>query len=226
MIRQLLVILALSPATIAIAEPADRPQASGAHPARYDLGVRVGGYGFRREGDTRPGKGWTECRMDGLGLFGTRALPKSFFVEIGLDMYASSDLVMSGEASDLPIDRTSGLASAAIGIRTPLASWLRGYAQLGAGLELTRVSVPYGEDRTIRDTKLMPEGFFGLGVDVRVGTRTYLGATFRALAMGNFNYDPKKLEMGAAWVSPSADTVFDASLGFAAQGQFYVRRDL
>ena len=119
----------------------------------------------------------------------------------------------------------SGLASAALGIRTPLASWLRAYAQLGAGVELTRVSVPYGEERTIRDTKLMPEAFLGLGVDIRVGTRTYLGATFRALAMGNFKY-AKQLEMDSAWVTPSADTVFDASLDFAAQGQFYVRRDL
>jgi len=192
----------------------------------YELGLRVGGYGFHREGDNRPGEGWTECRMNGLGVFGTRQLTGPLFVEAGLDMYSSADGPLAPEATDLPVDRTSGLVSGAIGARTHLTSWLRGYVQLGAGLELTKVSVPYGEER-IRDTKAMPEGFFGAGLDLKIAKGTYIGASFRTLVMGNFDYDPNRLDPQMGWVAPPpASDVFDASADVAAQGQFYVRHDL
>lgn len=213
---------------VAAAEPtASSPPAASARSATYDLGIRVGGYGFKREGDHRPGEGWTECRMNGFGVFASRAVRGPVFVEAGLDMYASIDVPPESAAMDLPIDRTSGLLSVAGGVRTQLASWLRGYAQLGAGVELTRVSVPYGDD-TIRDTKAMPEGFFGVGFDLRVARRTYVGAAFRTLMMGNFDYTRAELEQKQEWGfgTPDAAVVFDASLDFAAQGQFYLRRDL
>lgn len=129
---------------------------------------------------------------------------------------------------DLPLDRMSGLLSVAAGARTQLASWLRGYVQLGGGVELTRVAVPYGEDETIRDTKVMPEGFFGVGVDLRIARRTYVGASFRSLVMGNFNYRRADLQQQQDWGfgAPNADVVFEPSLDFAAQGQFYLRREL
>jgi hypothetical protein len=86
--------------------------------------------------------------------------------------------------------------------------------------------VPY-DGQTLRSDKVMPEGFFGVGLDVRLTHGFYLGATFRMLVMGNFDYDPAKLQMPNGWVSsPTANTVFAASPDFAAQGQFYVRRDL
>lgn len=46
--------------------------------------------------------------------------------------------------------------------------------------------------------------------------------------MGNFDYSRAELEQKQAWgfTTPSPEVVFDASLGFAAQGQFYVRHDL
>jgi hypothetical protein len=45
--------------------------------------------------------------------------------------------------------------------------------------------------------------------------------------MGNFDYDPAKLQMTNQWVAPpAASTVFDASPGLAAQAQFYLRREL
>lgn len=202
------------------------PTAAAAGPASYELGLRVGGYGFHREGDNRPGQGWTECRMNGLGVFGTRSLTGPLFVEAGLDMYSSADIPLPAEPTDLPVDRTSGLVSGAIGARTNLASWLRGYVQLGAGLELTKVSVPYGEER-IRDTKAMPEGFFGAGLDLKITKATYIGASFRTLVMGNFNYDTNRLDPNMGWVAPPpASEVFDASADVAAQGQFYVRHDL
>jgi hypothetical protein len=217
-------LLALTTASVAAAEPS--PTASDSK-SDYEIGARIGGYGFRREGDPRPGEGWTECRMNGFGVFGDRKLPGPLFVEAGLDMYTSTTgPVGAADANDLPIDRTSGLISAAVGARTQLASWLGAYVQLGGGMELTRVSVPYGETR-IRDSKAMPEGFFGVGADIKIMRATRIGASFRTLVMGNFDYDPARLDMSNGWVSaPPSSEVFDASPGVAAQAQFYVRREL
>ena len=210
--------------TAAAAEPG---QPSADHKSGYEIGARVGGYGFRREGDPRPGEGWTECRMNGFGVFGGRALQGPLFLEAGLDMYTSTTAPIGSDSSmDLPIDRTSGLISGAIGARTQVTSWLGAYLQLGAGVELTRVSVPYGDTR-IRDDKAMPEGFFGIGGDIKIGSATRIGATFRTLVMGNFDYDPARLDQSNGWVSaPPASEVFDASPGVAAQAQFFVRREL
>ncbi len=210
-------------ASTAVAEPTEAPAVTASAAPTYELGVRIGGYGFRREGDPRPGEGWTECRMNGLGVFGTRTLPGPFFVEAGLDMYSSANVT---NEMDLPIDRTSGLVSGAIGVRTNVASWLRAYVQLGAGLEVTKVSVPYGDQR-IRDTKALPEGFFGIGADLQIWKGTRIGATFRTLVMGSFEYDKSHLDPSSGWVAaPTADEVFAPSTGVAAQGQFYIRRDL
>lgn len=185
----------------------------------FELGARVGGYGFRRDNQER----WTECRMNGLGVFGGRALAGPLFVEAGIDMYNS---LAPSEAGDLPIDRTSGLFSTAIGARTQIATWLRGYVQLGGGLELTRVSVPYGDQR-LRDSKALPEAFFGIGLDIKLAKGTHIGSSFRTLVMGNFDYDPQRLEMNEQWTwKPDKNEVFDASPDVAAQVQFYVRREL
>ncbi|HEY5952084.1 MAG TPA: outer membrane beta-barrel protein [Kofleriaceae bacterium] len=185
----------------------------------FELGARVGGYGFRRNAQEE----WNECRMNGFGVFGGRALRGPLFVEAGIDMYSS---LPAAQPTDLPIDRTSGLFSGAVGARTQIASWLRGYVQLGGGLELTRVSVPYG-DGQIRDNKALPEGFFGIGLDIKLAKGTHLGTSFRTLVMGNFDYDPARLEMKDAWAwKPTPDVVFDASPDVAAQVQFYVRREL
>jgi hypothetical protein len=190
-----------------------------AHADDFEVGARVGGYGFRRDAQEE----WNECRMNGFGVFGGRNLHGPLFVEAGIDMYSS---LAPAEATDLPIDRTSGLFSGAIGARTQIASWLRGYVQLGGGVELTRVSVPYGDDK-IRDNKAVPEGFFGIGFDIRLAKGTHLGSSFRTLLMGNFDYDPAQLQMKDQWAwKPSADVVFDASPDVAAQVQFYVRREL
>jgi outer membrane protein with beta-barrel domain len=219
-----LALMVLAPAA-ALAEPAESITKSAPAPT-YELGLRIGGYGFHREGDSRPGEGWSECRMNGLGVFGGRTLTGPLFIEAGLDMYSTANGPIGPEPTDLAVDRTSGLLSTAIGARTNVASWLRGYIQLGAGIELTKVSVAYGEER-IRDSKVMPEGFFGAGIDLKLWRGTYVGATFRTLLMGNFDYDPDRLDMSKGWVSaPPASEVFDASVDVAAQGQFYVRHDL
>ena len=187
------------------------------------IGFRVGGYGFRREGASSETQSWDQCRMNGLGLFGNRSVRGPLFVEAGLDTYFSTN---QAQPTDLPIDRQSALVSVAGGVRTQVTSWLRGYAQLGVGMELTRVAVPYG-DSTIRDSKALPDGFLGIGGDIRIADGTYLGASMRTFVMGNFDYDPARLQMTNQWVAPpKASDVFAASPGFAAQGQFYVRRDL
>jgi len=189
----------------------------------YAVGVRVGGYGFRPEGDPGGG-GWNQCRMNGVGVFGDRGVGGPVFVEAALDTYFS----LPPSAKELPIDRTSALVSGAAGVRTQLAPWLRGFVQLGLGAELTRVSVPYGDGgQRIRDEKLLPDGFFGVGFDVRLGNKTMLGASAKTHVMGTFDYDPAKLAMPNAWIAPPpAGVVFDASPGLAAQAQFYLRREL
>ena len=98
--------------------------------------------------------------------------------------------------------RQSALASISGGVRTQVTSWLGGYAQIGIGLELTRVAVPYG-DSTIRDNKALPDGFLGVGGDIRIARGTYVGANLRTLVMGNFDYDPARLQMSNAnqWVA-------------------------
>ncbi len=213
-------LLLLLGTTSASAEPSVTATAS---QPTYDVGFRVGGYGFRRDGDNNRQTAWTECRMDGFGIFGSRSITGPLFVEAGLDLYSSTDGRAQGAENDLPIARTSGLLSAAIGARTTIIPRVRAFVQLGAGVELTRVSVPYGE-QTVRDDLVMPEGFFGAGFDIRVFKRTYLGAQFRAHVMGNFDYDPAKLD--TTWTMPTAGEVFAPSPDAAAQGQLYIKHEL
>lgn len=215
-------LLLLLTATSAHAESTS-PGVTASKPGTYDLGLRVGGYGFRREGDNKRETAWTECRMDGFGVFGSRLLTGPLFVEAGLDLYSSTDRNAPGSENDLPIARTSGIFSAAIGARTTIVSRVRAFVQLGAGIEMTRVSVPYGE-QTVRDDLVMPEGFFGAGLDVRLFKRTYLGAQVRAHVMGNFDYDPAKLD--TTWTMPTADEVFDPSPDTSMQGQLYFRHEI
>ena len=204
-------------------EPVTAPPSLIKPEATYSVGFRIGGYGFRRtEGDVGIDQ-WNECRMNGLGVFADRTLRGPWFAEAGLDTYFS---IGQGEATDLPVDRQSALLSLAGGVRTHLASWLGVYAQLGAGVELARLSVPYAGS-TLATDKAMPDGFFGVGLDLKIARGTYAGAAFRMLVMGNFDYNPDQLKMSNQWVAPPPTSqVFSATPDLAAQGQFYVRRDL
>ncbi|HVK75182.1 MAG TPA: hypothetical protein VM734_17755 [Kofleriaceae bacterium] len=221
-----LVTVATVGAAPARADGAPEGTAAAAIDARtYGFGARVGGYGFRRDaGDAR--SNWDECRMNGLGVFGERRFGDHLFVEAGLDLYFSESFPMRPSEDDLPIDRLSGLITTAVGLRAQGPWRTSGYAQLGAGLELTRVTVPY-DGGSISDQLALPAGFVGIGGDLRIGDRTYLGANLRAYVMGNFEYDPARLAMQPGWTTPpAAAEVFDPSPDAAAQGQFYVRRDL
>jgi hypothetical protein len=221
--RSILAISILASSGLAAAEPTSITSATKAEP--YSLGVRVGGYGFKREGDGSA-TSWTECRMNGVGVFVNHTVRAPLFLEAGLDAYTSTNMLTNGAENDLPIDRQSMLLSMAAGVRTSFTSWLDGYAQLGAGIELARVAVPYGGS-TIRDDKVMPDGFFGFGADIKITKATRIGASLRTLVMGNFNYDPMRLQNANQWVAaPAPSDVFSASPGLAAQGQFYLRHDL
>ncbi|MCA9677891.1 MAG: hypothetical protein H6709_09495 [Kofleriaceae bacterium] len=222
----LLAALAAPAAADPEATPASGSTAASVH-TPYSFGARVGGYGFRRDdGDRR--SAWDECRMNGMGVFMERDLSPlggHLFVEGGLDLYFSESFPQR-PADDLPIDRTSGLITAAVGLRMDGPWRTSGYAQVGAGLELTRVSVPYG-DGSISDQLALPAGFLGVGGEIDVGHGTHLGASLRAHVMGNFSYDPADLEMQPGWTSPpAADEVFAPAPDAAAQGQFYLRKDL
>lgn len=113
---------------------------------------------------------------------------------------------------DLPIDRMSGLFSVAGGTRPQVTAWLRGY----------------GDRDTLRDTQVLPQGFFGIGLEPRLARRTYAGATLRALALGNFTCQRAELEQRDTWgfIAPPADEVFAPSLDFATQAQFSPPGDL
>ncbi|MGE5184556.1 MAG: outer membrane beta-barrel protein [Acidobacteriota bacterium] len=191
-----------------------------AEPEPLAVGFRVGGYGFHRENAGT----WDECRMNGAGVFAQHAVKGPLYLEAGLDAYST---VGGAPATDLQIDRQSALVSVAAGARTNVTPWLTGYVQVGAGAELARLAVPYGDGSTIRDSKVMPAGFFGVGADLRIARGTFLGATLRTLVMGNFDYEPARLQMANPWVAaPAASDVFAASPSLAAQGQFYLRHDL
>ncbi|MBP6632353.1 MAG: hypothetical protein KA297_23230 [Kofleriaceae bacterium] len=235
-LRSTVILSALAPAALVPAAHADEaPAALGAartstSTSPYSFGGRIGGWGFHRSasaGADDRRNDWDECRMNGVGVFAERVLRGPAYLQVGLDAYFSETFPMRPPPeSDLPINRVSGLLSVGAGLRTQLASRLTGHAELGVGVELTRVSVPYG-DTHIDDQLAIPEAFVGLGGDVRVGRGLYLGATLRVHAMGNFEYDPALLEMQPGWTSPpAAEVVFDPSLDVAAQGQFFIRRDL
>jgi len=122
------IIALLAISTTAVAEPT-ASVATSTDPT-YSVGFRIGGYGFRREGDGSTDS-WNQCRMNGLGVFANRAIRGPMFIEAGLDTYFSTH---QAAATDLPIDRQSALVSAAIGVRTSFAPWLHGYLQLGGGV--------------------------------------------------------------------------------------------
>lgn len=219
--RSLAIVIALSSA--AAAEPS--LTASAPEQPTYAMGARVGGYGFRREGDSAFTGKWDECRMNGVGIFANRTLTGPFFIEAALDTYFSTE---DRNPMDLPIDRQSALVSSAIGARTRFTSWLDGFIQLGVGAEFAKLSVPYGDAQTLHANKLMPEGFFGVGGDIRITPSTRIGASIRTLVMGNFSYDPQRLDKSSQeWTStPTADQVFAASPSLVAQGQFFLEHDL
>ncbi len=189
------------------------PQTLFAEPLVDTMGVRIGGYGFREaaQATEAPGKeasgtGWQACRMNGLGIFASRSSGKTFFIEGGFDTYFT-DSFPTPEAMgnyDTPIDRSSVLLSVSAGARLATNSRFTPYLQAGLGAELTRVRLPA---LGLEDTRLLPLGFFGAGLTIRVSDRMSVGGSLRVNAMGYYD-----------------DSQFQSSLSakpeLATQGQF------
>ena len=116
----------------ATAQP-DQPTATPAPTPRWDVGARIGGWGYRREGDPRAGAGWQAGRMNGVGVFGSRVLTRRLYLEAMEDIYANSSKVFIDAKGGsnmlyLPLDklieqRRQGVAPAAApAARAPGAS--------------------------------------------------------------------------------------------------------
>jgi len=174
----------------------------------YTVGARVGGYGFRNP-DPATSKAWNDCRMNGVGVFGRRDYGR-LSVETGADIYFSDSFPLPAGSSPEGVsqDRLSGLVTVAAGARIFELGRITGLAQLGTGVELTRMTMTMDNGNVAKASKALPMGFVGVGAEVRVGKRTELGAQMRLHVMGRFDATPECTLV----VRPDA----------AAQGQFYL----
>jgi hypothetical protein len=169
--------------------------------AETAVGFRIGGYGFREPGFAG---GWHDCRMNGVGVFAARSVAPLVEVEAGLDAYFAAAEEEPSEHSHGAMDRVSTLLSVAGAVRPLPAARVSPYAQLGVGLELTRVTV-----EAMESSRVLPLAFFGIGADLRVG-RARLGMVLRIHAMGHFEHDAELT------VEPelASQLQFYAALGF------------
>ncbi len=234
LVPSLALALALAGALIAVpglaaAEPTGPGRVPAAHtPTPLTVGARVGGYGFRRPGavDVTGHVAWDDCRMNGVGMFARRPVGR-LFAEAGADLYFAETFPIPTTHDDHAMDRMSGLLTVAIGADLVHTRRFVGYAQLGAGLELTRVSMTKADGEVLRDQRALPLGFVGFGGELRLGARTALGASLRTHVMGHFDHDEQAGPAGAAALATgTADGGLDASPEIAAQGQFYVSYQL
>ena len=135
------------------------------------LGARVGGYGFRHL-NAQEKLAFDNCRMDGVGVFGTLDLSRHIFTELSLDLYhATGPTMRSG------IDRISLHTVGAVGLRMAPDRLISPFVQLGGGAEYTWVEV-FGRG----DGRFLPVGFVGLGGELNLD-RFKLGLTMRSNAM-------------------------------------------
>ena len=135
--------------------------------------------------------------------YAQRGLRGPLFLEAGADVYFAAD---RGEDYVQKVDRLSGLFSLAAGVRTRPTARVVGYAQLGLGVEFTRVEVEGVNQRGM----VLPDAFLGIGVAVRVTDRLQLGGNMRVHAMGYFE----------------GDATMEARPEAATQGQLFIGYDL
>jgi len=177
----------------------------------YTFGARIGGYGFREHTDAAHNP-WTDCRMNGLGVFAERAFGRVAFVEAGVDFYFAESWPFKPAAGETEMDRVSTLTSFAGGLRMFGGKLVSPYVQLGAALEVTRVTMDHGGDvAPVHGTFVLPVGFLSIGGDLNIGAHLSAGLDLRALLMGHFDHE-------------TADaTALRPELGMAAQMQFYAK---
>lgn len=168
-IAQILIVSMIALAIPGIAQ-ADEGAAEGL--GEFGVGMRIGGYGFRHaEGDSLA---WDDCRMDGVGAFGTWDFTDTFFAELGVDHYfATAETVSSG------MDRHSTFLSGAVGARLVPDFVVSPYLQIGGGPEWTKIDV---EGHTLQKTA--PTAFIGIGGELSV-ENFHFGTHIRAYTMAH-----------------------------------------
>lgn len=176
-------------------------------------GARVGGYGFRdvdSDGQLR----WDDCRMNGVGLFGTVDFGKYLFAELSVDYYHAV-----GEVIDAGMNRQSAFLLAAGGVRL-FPEWIISpYLQAGAGPEWTKIEVA-----STSETHVLPTAFLGVGGELDLwGLK--LGTHVRVFAMAEPVHG---LAPGGHHRAPAYEVDGSRSIELeyevAGQMQFFVRR--
>lgn len=170
-----LVVMLIPPGLTAAtgAEPREDQQRrdSGDAGWTFGAGIRVGGYGFREVSDESVI--WDDCRMNGVGLFGTVDFTDTLFAELSVDVYHATGTTVSQG-----MERLSVHTQAAAGARLFPDFIVSPYLQLGVGPEWTK-----GRIGSRRFERLWVTPFFGFGGEVAI-SRMRLGANLRSYLMG------------------------------------------
>lgn len=183
---------------------------------RPGFGARVGGYGFRDpSGETNE---WSDCRMNGFGVFVTADATRHLFGEAAVDFYqATQDTLQAG------MDRESRHLLLAAGLRMFPDFVFTPYVQLGGGAEWTRLSIGEGHNE-----RIFGMGFVGIGGELNVTRELKLGANLRLLATAQPAHEEAHSNVAGTALSQQAlngDSHHSTALrlGVASQGQIFVR---
>lgn len=211
---------------LAAAEPAqtqapapDQAASDDAYPdgfLRPGFGARVGGYGFRNP----DGGVWDNCRMNGVGVFGTLDLNKHVFGEVGLDFYSAAP-----ETNEQGLDRVSTHGTLGVGFRMLPDFIVSPYAELGGGVEATRIEALQDGETVMSQSAVYPVGYIGFGLELNATEHLKLGGAFRMLATVLPKYGAAQGDGSWKWNDTSVSTGgrIDTESDFAAQAQFFLR---
>ncbi len=208
----------LAALTFLVAAPAsaadDMATASADSSMTWGAGARVGGYGFR-EVNEQGNLAWDDCRMNGVGLFGTLDFGDYLFAEMSVDYYhAIGDVIASG------MDRQSAFLLGAGGLRLYPDFIISPYIQAGVGPEWTKITMG-----TSTETKVLAAAFVGVGGELDLwGLK--LGSHVRVFAMGEpvhgtapgGHHHHHELNLDG---TRAIETEYEV----AGQAQFFVRRE-
>jgi hypothetical protein len=156
-----------------------------------------------------------DCRMNGLGVFGTLGLGPLLFTELGADIYLATDKAVR----ETGMDRLSFDTIAAVGVRGFPGWVVRPLVQAGLGLEVSHLS--WNADGA-ELTSVHPLGFVGTGAEVAVGDSLRLGLNLRLYLMAAFQ---PVLTVAAYDGGASARVTGDAVMSAAGQLQLWARFD-
>lgn len=184
---------------------------------RPGFGARVGGYGFRHA----DGEGvWDNCRMNGVGVFGTLDLDKHVFGEVGLDFYSAAP-----ETNEQGLDRVSTHGTVGVGFRMLPDFIVSPYAELGGGVEWTRIEALQDGETLLADEGAYPVGYIGFGLEFNATDNLKLGGAFRMLATVLPKYGEAQGDGSWKWndTTVSGEGRIETESDFAAQAQFFLR---